>query len=138
MYEYWLHRYTVTFVNQTPQHRSCQLKEMCLFYSVSSLKKSYLITSVNYWKYQIKWKWAANIFIVKFLPCSCNYMYKKDKGFWTSGSHIFKGKSKVLIGANCIIFSIVVLPTNTFAIQFLLVFFFLIKSDDLFFIVGLS
>lgn len=137
MYEYWLHRYTVTFVNQTPQHRSYQLKEMCLFYSVSSLKKSYHITSVNYWKYQIKWKWAANIFIVKLLPCSTITCTKRIRVFWTSGSHIFKGKSKVLIGANCIIFSIVVLPTNTFAIHFLLVFF-LIKSDDLFFIVGLS
>lgn len=52
------------------------------------------------------------------------------------GSYIFKGKLKVLIGVNCIIFSIVVLLINIFVIYFLLVFF-LIKFDDLFFIVGL-
>lgn len=63
-------------------------------------------------------------------------MYKKDKGFWMFGSYIFKGKLKVLIGVNCIIFSIVVLLINIFVIYFLLVFF-LIKFDDLFFIVGL-
>lgn len=125
MYEYWLHRYTVTFVNQKPQHRSCQLKEMCLFYSVSSLKKSYHITSVNYWKYQIKWKWVGELPIFLLWNCclALQLHVKKDKGFWTSGSQIFKGKSKVLIGENCIIFSIVVLPTNTFTIHFLLVLF---------------